>query len=64
MRKFERYVAEERFIQLAADAIQRRHPQADWLAVKGVLPVALSDAALEAANQRLGDWLSEHMGHE
>ena len=60
MRPLERVHAEELFAQLAADAIQRRHPQAVWLAEKGrERPIPLKDDALEAAIERLAAWLAE-----
>ena len=58
MTPLERVYAEERWVQLAADAIQRRHPNADWIARHGQLyATGLTDAALEAANERLTAWL-------
>jgi hypothetical protein len=60
MTPLERVHAEEMFAQLAADAIQRRHPQAVWLAEKGRgRPIPLKDDALEAACERLAIWLAE-----
>lgn len=51
---------EEMFVQLAADAIQRRHPQAVWLVKHGHIGrTGLSDRALEAAVERLGVWLDD-----
>ena len=61
MGAFRRYLLEEVFVQLAADAIQRQHPQADWLAKHGQAGhTGLTDRALEAAVERLGAWLSQH----
>ena len=55
--------ADWRFKQLAADAISHRHPQTPWLIAKGSndwgVPAALTDAALEAVNERLTAWLAE-----
>jgi hypothetical protein len=59
--RVERLEMEEMFVQLAADAIQRRHPQADWLVTRANIGrIRMSDAALEAACERLGIWLVEH----
>lgn len=60
VKRLERVRMEEMFLQVAADAIQRRHPQASWIAAHSRgLPIPLSDAALEAAVERLGVWLAE-----
>lgn len=60
MTPLERVHAEEMFAQLAADAIQRRHPQAVWLVGKGhTRPIPLKDDALGAACERLAAWLAE-----
>lgn len=60
MNRLERFHAEELFAQLAADAIQRRHPRAAWLAEKGrERPIPLKDDALGAAIERLAAWLAE-----
>lgn len=51
---------EEMFVQLAAEAIGLRHPQAAWLVKHGhFLNTGLTDTALEAAVERLGVWLDE-----
>lgn len=61
MNKVERVFMELHFVQLAADAIQRRHPQADWLVRHAHFgDTGLTDRALEAAVERLGVWLTEH----
>jgi hypothetical protein len=61
VRPIERYDLEERFAQLATDAILRRHPEGKWLAEKGrTRPIPLKDEALEAACERLAAWLAEH----
>lgn len=61
MNRIERLDFEERFVQLGADAIQRRHPQGVWLGEKGrSRPIPLTDAALEAACLRLEAWITEH----
>jgi hypothetical protein len=61
MNRMERLDMEERFVQLGADALMRRHPQGAWLADKGrARPIPLTDAALEAACERLAAWLAEH----
>ena len=61
MKPTERLEMEERFVQLSADAICRRHPQAVWLVEKGrTRPIPLKDEALEAACERLAAWLVEH----
>lgn len=60
MTRTERLRAEERFVQLSADAVCRRHPNAVWLVEKGrVRPIPLTDRALVAACERLAAWL-EH----
>jgi hypothetical protein len=57
--RVERVRMEETFVQLAADAIGHRHPQADWLAGHGRFgDTGLTDRALEAAVERLGAWLA------
>lgn len=61
MKPTERLDMEERFVQLGADAVCRRHPNAVWLVEKGrTRPIPLTDRALEAACARLAAWLSEH----
>lgn len=61
MRPIERLEWEERFVQLSADAIQRRHPQGMWLVEKGrVRPIPLKDEVLEAACERLAAWLADN----
>lgn len=61
MSAFRRVMLEEEFVQLATDAIQRQHPQAAWLAEHGHAgETGLTERALEAANERLKAWLTEH----
>ena len=61
MRRLERIVAEETFVELASQALQRRHPNADWLVEHGRLyRTGLTDRALAAANERLAAWLENH----
>jgi hypothetical protein len=61
MNRIERLDLEERFVQLSADAVCRRHPQAVWLIWQGrTRPIPLKDEALEAACERLAAWLAEH----
>ena len=61
MSAFRRYMLEEEFVQLAADAIERQHPHADWLAAHGYVGnTGLTERALEAAVERLGAWLADH----
>jgi hypothetical protein len=58
--RMERLRMEEMFLQVAADAIQRCHPQAPWIVAHSRgLPIPLTDAALEAAVERLGVWLAD-----
>jgi hypothetical protein len=61
MTPIERLDLEERFVQLGADALMRRHPHAAWLVEKGrTRPIPLKDRALAAACARLAAWLKEH----
>ena len=61
MSAFRRYMLEEQFVQLAADAIERQHPQSDWLVAHGYVGnTGLTERALEAAVERLGTWLADH----
>lgn len=61
MSAFQRHMLEEQFVQLAADAIERQHPHADWLVAHGhVGNTGLTQRALEAAVERLGAWLAAH----
>lgn len=61
MGRYRRFLAEEMFVQLAADAIVRRHPQAVWLAEHGHEGnVRLSDATLDEAIKKLEAWITEH----
>lgn len=61
MNRIERLGAEERFVTLSARAICQQHPDGKWLADRGrSRPIALKDAALEAACERLEAWLAEH----
>ena len=63
MNRIERVYAERTFVALAADAIVRRHPQADWLVRHGYIGrTALTDRALEAAIERLEAWLAQPPG--
>lgn len=65
MDRIARLHAEERFVQLSADAVCRRHPQAAWLVDRGQSrPIPLTDAALDAACARLEAWLAEHPAPE
>lgn len=58
MNRVERVYMELQFVQLAADAIQRQHPQAVWLVEHGHFQnTGLTDRALEAAVERLSGWL-------
>lgn len=60
MNRIERIVVEEAFVQLAADAIERQHPAADWLVLHGRIgQTGLTDAAIAAAVERLQAWLRE-----
>jgi hypothetical protein len=60
MDRVERVQMEEMWLQVATDAICHRHPHAQWIAdhSRG-LPIPLTDAALEAAVERIGVWLAE-----
>lgn len=61
MNTYERWLAEERFVDLSCAALRRRHPQAGWLVERGRdRPIPLTDRALEAACERLAAWLEEH----
>jgi hypothetical protein len=63
MSTFRRYMLEEEFVQLAADAIQQQHPQAVWLAKHGKIgETGLTDRALEAAVERLRTWTATPSG--
>lgn len=58
---YERWLAEERFVDLSCAALVRRHPQSAWLAEQGrTRPIPLTDRALAAAADRLAAWLEEH----
>ena len=60
MTPVERVRMEEMFVQIATDAIVLLHPQSAWLAKHGRIGnTGLTDAALEAAVERLGVWLDE-----
>lgn len=58
--KVERLHLEWMWLQVASDAIQRRHPHAQWIAdhSRG-LPVPMKDDTLLAAVERIGVWLAE-----
>lgn len=60
MSRLRRLMNEERLVQLAADAIQRRHPHAGWLARTIQMPIPLPDAKVEEAIEKLTAWLEEH----
>lgn len=65
MNRIERLHAEERLVQLAADAIQRRHPQASWLVEHGRIgQTGLTERALEGAIERLEAWLADSTRQE
>lgn len=58
--KVERVQMEEMWLQVATDAICHRHPHAQWIADHSrSLPIPLSNAALEAAVERIGVWLAD-----
>jgi hypothetical protein len=60
MNRIERLQMEEMFVQLAADAIVKRHPRADWLAQHACAGrVPLTDDDLERGAERLASWLAE-----
>ena len=61
MSTFRRYMLEEEFVELAATAIRRQHPQAAWLVAHGHIGnTGLTDRALEASVERLQAWVDEH----
>lgn len=60
MTRIERVKLEEMWLQVATDAIQRRHPHAAWIAAHSrSLPIPLKDDALQAAVERIGVWLAD-----
>lgn len=62
MTRLERVQMEEMWLTVATEAILHRHPHAQWIAdhSRG-LPIPLSDAALQAAVERIGVWLSDQL---
>ena len=55
MTRVERVLMEEMWLEVAAAAIRHRHPQVRWIAEHSYgLPIPLSDAALQAAVERIG----------
>lgn len=58
MNRIERIATNEAYRQAAADCIQRRHPEAAWLAAKR--PEDMNTTTICEVLRRLRAWLSEH----